>query len=1097
MAYTNQYMKNFTFAALLFVPVAALSFGASGKLPLAFEPNQGQGDRESKFFARGTGYTVALRPDGAAIHSKGISGKREMTVMRLIGASTTAMPLAKDPLPGKVNYFIGSDPKNWHTNLPTFSKVEFPRAYPGIDLVYYGSEGRLEYDFIVQPGVNPALIRMRFSGASRPKLSANGDLEVGGLLQHKPVAYQTIAASGRAEVACRYVLRANQEVVLELGSFDKRYPLIIDPVISYSTYVGGSGNDTVGSVKVDASGNLYMAGFTTSANFPVRGASQTGYAGSSSALLQAQLGDAFVAKLNPAGTAMLYATYLGGSGDDFATSLSIDAGGNAYIVGATQSANFPTTAGALQRTYKGFSSDDNGFYNPGDGFVAKLNPAGSALVYSTYLGGALNDLPLGVAVDSNGNAVVVGSTKSSDFPTTANALSKTYRGASNTGAAVAGDAFVSVLNAAGSALTYSTFLGGRGHDAARGVAVDGQNNIYVCGMTSSSDFPVTAGALQTTYQGDPNIKDFDHPVGHGFVAKISAEGTMVYATFLGGSLRDGAAAIAVDSTGAAYIAGGTASSDFPTTANAPQKTNKGRGTIGVLGDLNYGDAFVSKLNAAGSALVYSTYLGGAADETASDIAIDSAGNAYVTGFTLSNDFPVSTDALQAANAGFGGQALAAFPAFGFNTERQRNSGDAFLVKLSAAGALTYSSFFGGKNDDAGLAIAVDAAGNAYVAGNTVSTTLATSAGTMQQNYGGAGGQFPRGDGFVIKFDFGGKLAAPPSRVSVVTGFPTTGTAGATLATPFAVEVLDAQGVKLPGVSVAFSATNATVNPASAATDAQGRASTTVTLGSTVGTAVITATVAGIPAATANVAIGAAVQLPVVTAIVNGASFQSTVAPGSWITVYIDQTAAAISAASAVPLPTTLGGYRILVNGAPIPMLNVYPGQPGTQMNAQLPYEIPVGSARVVVEANGVASAPLAFTVQAGAPGIFVFGNNRAVAQNVQPDASLILNTDTVPVPAGDYIIAYLTGQGALDNPITSGDIAKGSALSIPKLPYSATLAGKPVTVAFLGMTPGLIALAQANILIPADTQPGTYPLVITIGTASSNGPMISVTTKRP
>jgi uncharacterized protein (TIGR03437 family) len=427
----------------------------------------------------------------------------------------------------------------------------------------------------------------------------------------------------------------------------------------------------------------------------------------------------------------------------------------------------------------------------------------------------------------------------------------------------------------------------------------------------------------------------------------------------------------------------------------------------------------------------------------------------------------------------------------------RNSGDAFLVKLSGAGALTYSSFFGGKNDDAGLGIAVDAAGNAYVAGNTLSTTLATSAGAVQQSYGGAGAAFPRGDGFVVKFSFGGTVASPPARVSVLAGFPSSGTAGATLAPLFAVEVVDAHGAKLAGIDVAFSATGATVNPASAATDAQGRASTLVTLGATAGTAVITATVAGIPAATANVTIGVATAAPVVKAIVNGASFLSTVAPGSWITVYIDQTAPVISAAAAVPLPAILGGYRILVNGAPIPLLNVYPLQPGTQMNAQLPYEIPVGSAQVAVEANGIASSPFLFAVQAGAPGIFVFGDNRAVAQNVQPDGSLILNTATAPVPAGDYIIAYLTGQGALDNPVPTGNIASGTKLSIPLLPYSATLGGKPVAVAFLGMTPGQISLAQANILIPADTPPGTYPLVITIGTAQSNGPQISVTTKRP
>ena len=965
-------------------------------------------------------------------------------------------------------------------------------------MVYYGSEGRLEYDFIVQPGANPALIRMQFSAASLPKLAANGDLELGEIRQHKPVAYQQIAGNTRTEIDCRYVMRANREVALELGNYDRRYPLIIDPVIGYSTFVGGSGNDTVASIKVDATGNLYMAGFTTSANFPVRGAAQTAYGGSNSGLLQAQFGDAFVAKLNPAGTAMLYATYIGGSGDDFATSLAIDATGNAYIVGATQSANFPTSANAPYKTYKGFTpADDNGFYNPGDGFVAKLNPTGNTLMYSTYLGGALNDLPMGVAVDSNGNAIIVGTTKSSDFPTTANAISRTYRGATNTGPSVGGDAFVSILNAGGTVFTYSTFLGGRGHDLARGVAVDSQNNIYVCGLTSSGDFPVTQGALQTAYQGDENLKDFNHPVGHGFVAKINAQGALAYATFLGGSLRDGAVAIAVDSTGAAYIAGSTASADFPTTANAPQKTNKGRGTIGTLGDLNYGDAFVSKLNPAGNTLVYSTYIGGAADETASDIALDSAGNAYVTGFTLSNDFPVTGDALQPANAGFGGQGLAPNASQGFNTERVRNSGDAFLVKLSAAGALTYSSFFGGKNDDAGLAIAVDSAGNAYVAGNTLSTALTTSAGTLQAGYGGAGSQFPRGDGFVVKFDFGGKLSAPPASVSVVSGFPASGSAGATLTTPFIVEVVDAQGVKLAGIAVTFSATGATVNPASGTTDAQGRASTTVTLGATVGTAVITATVAGIPVATANVAIGAVTPLPVVKAIVNGASFLPPIAPGSWITVFIDQTSATNATASTVPLPNTLGGYRILVNGAPIPMYLVFALTPGTQLNAQLPYEIPVGTAQVVVEANGVASAQFPFTVQASAPGIFVFGDNRAVVQNLQPDFSLIVNTASTPVPAGDYIIAYLTGQGALDNPVPSGNVASGSPLSIPKLPYSATLDGKPVTVAFLGMTPGQIALVQANILIPADTLPGTYPLAITIGTAKSNGPMITVTTKRP
>ena len=413
------------------------------RLPLAFEPNRGQGGRQAQYLARGAGYTIGVRAGGASVLLAGKGGKRNEVAMRFAGASAASRPVPLDALPGKVNYFIGSNPKNWHADIPTYAKIEYAGVYPGVDVVYYGDQGRLEFDFRVQPGANPGAIRIVFDGKDRPLVDPNGDLVMGELRQHKPVAYQVLNGGERRAVDCRYVVSRNQEVTVAVGEYDRRHALVIDPVLSYATYLGGSVNDAVASVKVDASGNLYVAGFTSSANFPARGAAQGAYAGTNSPLLQAQFGDAFVAKLNPSGTAMIYATYLGGSGDDFATSLAIDPSGDAFVVGATQSSNFPTTAGALQKTYRGFTAaDDNGFYNPGDGFVAKLNPAGNQLMYSTYLGGSLNDMAMGIAIDSNGNAVVGGSTESSDFPTTANALARTFRGSANFGPSVAGDGFV-------------------------------------------------------------------------------------------------------------------------------------------------------------------------------------------------------------------------------------------------------------------------------------------------------------------------------------------------------------------------------------------------------------------------------------------------------------------------------------------------------------------------------------------------------------------------------------------------------------------------------------------------------------------------------
>jgi uncharacterized protein (TIGR03437 family) len=1075
-------------SAVLMIGFAAIAAADSGKLPLAFEPNRGQGDRASEFLARGSGYAIGVRRDGAVISLRDKNGKGELTTLRLIGASPTSRVAAKEPLPGKVNYFIGSNPKAWHTDIPTYAKIEIPGAYPGIDMVYYGAEGQLEFDFLVRAGGDASRIAMKFEAPARPHLDANGDLVVGALRQHRPVAYQMTPESGRKAVDCRYIVHANQEVGILLGAYDHRRQLVIDPVISYATYIGGAVNDGIASIKVDAGGNLYMAGFTSSANFPVKGAAQSAYGGTNSPLLQGQFGDAFVAKLNPAGTALVYATYLGGSGDDFATSIAVDASGNAYVVGATQSANFPTSTGAFQKNYRGFTdSDNNGFYNPGDGFAVKLNPSGNALLYSTYLGGTLNDLPMGVAVDSSGDAIVVGATESTDFPTTSAALMRQYRGSSNVGSAVAGDGFVAILNPAGTALNYSTFLGGKGHDAAKGIAVDAQNNMYICGMTSSSDFPTTPGALLTTYLGDPNSMDFNNPVGHGFVTKLSSQGALIYSTFLGGSLREAASAIAVDSSGAVYVTGSTASTDFPTTAGAPQGTYKGRGSVGSFGDITLGDAFALKLNPAGSALVYSTYLGGNGDDAGTDIGVDTAGNAYVTGFTISNNFPITPDALQPQNAGFGGQGLAPNPDQGFDFERVRNTGDAFLVKLSSSGGLTYSSFFGGSRDDAGLAIAIDPAGNPYVAGNTLSLGLATSSGALQSTFGGMGAQWPRGDGFIVKFDFGGKVVGAPAAVSVVAGFPTTGNAGATLTPAFAVEVVDPQGLKVPGVNVAFTASGATVSPTSATTDAQGRASAVVTLGATAGTAKVTATVAGIPAATANInVVIAAPTGPNITLVANAFGDTPLIAPNTWVEV--KGTNLSPPTSNRIwqdpdfvngKLPTQMDGVSVTINGKTAYTYFISP----TQVNVLTPPDPLPSSVQVVLTIGGiqsnvatVAAAPqsLSFFEFVSSGGLhYVYGRHGSDNTIIGPTS--LFPGLTSPVKPGERIYIAATGFGNTDTPIVSGALSQSGSLPLP-LPVI-KVGGIQADVSFAGLVS--VGTYQINFVVPLTAPDGDLPLTAT------------------
>jgi hypothetical protein len=680
---------------------------AYGKLPLSFEANRGQTDARVQFLSRGPRRTLFLTPTEAvlvltaaersaqatgpaarlALDESG-AGTRTNLRMTFVGANPAPRVTGREELRGKSNYFIGKDPAKWRTNVPTYANVGYPDLYPGIDLVFYGNERQLEYDFVVRPGADPTRIVLGFEGADRLEVDAQGDLLLhtgaGPVRQRKPVIYQEVTGR-RVEVPGGYILKDGQRVGFEVAAYDRDRPLVIDPVLIYSTYLGGSANDEGNGIAVDALGHAYVTGSTGSTDFPTTsGASQTALSGGR---------DAFVTKLDPTGSALVYSTYLGGSGNDGGSGIAVDTLGHAYVTGFTTSTNFPTTPRAFQLASGG------GF---ADAFVTQLDPTGSALVYSTYLGGSGDDEGNGIAVDALGHAYVTGVAASTNFPTTLRAFQ-----AANGGGA---DAFVTQLDPTGSALVYSTYLGGSGNDGGSGIAVDSFGHAYVTGSTRSTGFPTTPGGFQTMFSG----------AADAFVTKLDPTGSaLLYSTYLGESDEDAGLGIAVDALGHAYVTGSTGSTGFPTTPGAFQPASGG----GAL------DAFVTKLDPTGSALVYSTYLGESDEDAGFGIAVDALGHAYVTGFTASTDFP-TTPGFQTANGG---------------------GRDAFVTKLDPTGsALVYSTYLGGSDHDEGYGIAVDSLGNAYATGITRSTDFPTTPGAFQAASGGAA------DAFVAK------IAASPA-----------------------------------------------------------------------------------------------------------------------------------------------------------------------------------------------------------------------------------------------------------------------------------------------------------------------------------------------
>lgn len=700
------------------------------RLPLNFEPNLGQTYERVKFLSRGAGYTIFLTRDGAVLSleqprpstsregggagmqqsqsqfTSSQASQQNVLRMTLLGSRAAPQILPLERLQGKSNYFIGNDPRKWRTNVAHYGRVSFEDVFPRVDLVYYGNQHQLEYDFVVRPGGDPKVIRIGFLGQRDALIDAHGDLVLrmrdNAIRLHKPVVYQTIAGqqSSKRLIDGHYLLFGGGAVGFEVGNYDRSRALIIDPVLSYSSFLGGGSLDVANGIAVDSAGSAYVTGETASLDFPsTPGSYQTSSAGGS---------DVFVTKLDPTGSNVVYSTYIGGELSERGTGIAVDSNGQACVTGRTNSVGFPLVNPWQSQLLGDF-----------DAFVTQLSPQGDALLFSTYLGGSGNDEASAIAVDSSGAIYVTGGTSAlsgDDFPTTQGAYQRLFGGGMN-------DAFVTKFDPrqSGSAtLVYSTFLGGSGMERGNSIAVDSNGNAYITGRTASNDFP-SKNPLQPNFAGGT----YD-----AFITELNSTGTdLVFSSFLGGSGTDQGYGVAVDSTSNIYLVGITDSANFPT-MNAFQQAAGGS------------DAFVTKLAATGSSLIYSTYVGGSGSDLGSGIAVDSSGLVYITGRTASaSNFPLTADALQ--------------PAFGGGPN------DAFLTKIDPTRAgmasLIYSSYLGGSKDEdipspgpAGNpsgAIAVDLSGNAYLTGNTSSSNF-PNVNAFQSVYGG-----DPSDAFVTKVAF--------------------------------------------------------------------------------------------------------------------------------------------------------------------------------------------------------------------------------------------------------------------------------------------------------------------------------------------------------
>jgi hypothetical protein len=677
-----------------------------------------------------------------------------------------------------VSYFLDNDPTQWHADVPVWSGVRYRDLYPGIDLELSSEDGRLVQRLVAHGGADVDAVRMRVDGADALALR-DGRLQVSSAERNWTIPLMQLvvqgepATTGKTTVMGREVTRpfaSDQDVRAVAGTRGSDSVSALQDGVSlvYSTFLGAGQEDNAACLAADGEGNVYVSGLTGSYNFPTTpGAWDVVYSGGGGEYLA---GDTFVAKLNPTGSSLIFATFLGGSGgSDISTGIALDDSGTVYITGNTGSTNFPTTADAMDRSYNG---------GDGDGYVTQLNATGSALIYSTFLGGDGWDGGGDIVIDEAGNAYVAGGTGSTDFPVTPGAYRSQRAGN--------GDAFVAKINASGSSLVYSAVIGGEDDDSSSGVAVDPEGCAYITGGTYSSNYPVTSGVFGST---------FGYGRTDSFVTKLNASGSaLVYSTYLGGNGEDNGGILSgdlvVDELGHAYVTGWSASSNFPTTRGAYQERGKGAA-----------DVFIAKLNPTASGLIYCTLLGGNARDQAAGIALDWEGNVLVTGKTESTNFPVTEDAYQDTYLGGGAY--------------QQTIGDALVARLDATGStLLYGSYLAGRTGDFGVEVGLDALGNFYVAGRTESSDFPRTPGSVDIVFGG------KGDAFVTKFSLGGE--PPPTPTPSVTPTSTLTPTASPTATDTATPTVTATATRTPtrtatGTLVPTATATRTATPTSTAT----------------------------------------------------------------------------------------------------------------------------------------------------------------------------------------------------------------------------------------------------------------------------------------
>ncbi len=715
--------------ALAIVPAAAAprADGSQLRLGVGFEENLGQAASATRFIARGDGMLVELRENGASFHLRAgdDTAPREIR-LGFVGARERVRTIGDSRLAGVSHYYRGNDPEKWITGARHFARVRYDDVYPGVDLLFYSKPERdVEYDLVVAPGTDPSVIGLRFDGAERVSIDAAGNLviEAGSqrLIHKRPYAYQHVDRQ-QHEVAAGYRIDDDGLVRFDVADHDRSRALVIDPVLTYATYLGGTLGERIGDITVDAGGNVYATGYTFSLDFPVT----TGAAVSGGS-------DLFVTRLNAAGNAVIFSTFIGGSAAESDGRVHVDADGNVYLSGTSGSTNFPTI-NAAQPANAG-----------GTDFVALKLTAAGTLTYSTYIGGSSFELFAdGMAVDTSGAAHITGDTISQNYPTTAGAWDASC---GNAGTCDGGfDGVVTKIAPNGSSIVYSTYVGGGNNDFATDIDVDLAGNAYVVGMTRSTDLDTTVGSVQPAYNGDSGDPSFDG--GDAFLVKLApTNGDAAYATYIGGSDDDAAFGVAVDSLGNAYVSGATTSTDFPVSTDAFQTTfagGVGGGSTGLPGQWVGGDGFVVKVNAAGGAYEYGTYIGGSDNDVLSRIKVRS-GTAYASGQTRSADLPTLTTYQ---------------PAFGGGTF------DGYVFRLDAMGSdLLAASYVGGSNDvpatapELAMGIAVDTRGDVYVSGGTSATDLVTSAFALQPSFAGASSGL--GDGWIVKLETGAGIVGAP------------------------------------------------------------------------------------------------------------------------------------------------------------------------------------------------------------------------------------------------------------------------------------------------------------------------------------------------